>query len=96
MDISVEPTDGHELDRFITALLNATGAMRRIIESVDHSPEVDGEAVIGLVAERLAGVLALLAEHRSDEELALGTQLVAETTLLVADDLGLGYCFAGD
>jgi len=36
------------------------------------------------------------AEHRSDEELALGTQLVAETTLLVADDLGLGYCFAGE
>ena len=96
MDITVEPTDGHELDRFITALLNATGAMRRVIESVDHSPELDGEAVIGLAAERLAGVLALLAEHRSDQELALGTQLVAETTLLVAADLGLGYCFAGD
>jgi len=36
------------------------------------------------------------AEHRSDEELALGTQLVAETTLRVADDLGLGYCFVGE
>ena len=81
MDIPVEPTDGHELDRFITALLNATGAVRRIIESVDHPPELDGEAVIGLVAERLAGVLALLAEHRSDEELALGTR---------------AHCFAGE
>jgi hypothetical protein len=57
--------------------------------------DITGETAIGLVAERLAGVLALLAEHRSDEELALGTQLVAETTLLVAD-LGLGYYFAGE
>jgi hypothetical protein len=96
MHVTVEPAGGHELDRLITALLNATGVVRRLIETAEQPPETDGVAVIGLVAQRLRGVLALLSEHHSDEELALGTQLLAETTLLAADHLGLGGCFASD
>jgi hypothetical protein len=53
-------------------------------------------AVIGVVTERLRGMRALLAEHCSDEELVLGTQLLAETTLLVANHLGLGDYFTGE
>jgi hypothetical protein len=96
MHVIVEPADGNELDRLITALLNATGVVRRAIETTGHPPEADGAAVIGLVAERLRGVLTVLGEHRSDDELALGTQLLADTTLLVANHVGLGDCFAGD
>jgi hypothetical protein len=46
------------------------------------------------VADRLRGLLTLLAELRSDEELALVTQVLAEATLLVAEDLGLEGHFA--
>lgn len=53
-------------------------------------------AVITLAAEHLRAVLVLLAEHRGDEELALVTQVLAEATLIVGADLGLGGPFAGD
>jgi hypothetical protein len=42
----------------------------------------------------LGGVLTVLAELRSDDELALVTQVLAEATLLVAEDLGLEGHFA--
>jgi hypothetical protein len=76
-----------ELDRLITALLNATGVVGRVIETTDRREAV-GVDVIGLVVERLRAVLAVLAEHRRDEDLALVAEVLAETTLLVADDLG--------
>jgi hypothetical protein len=96
MEITVEPADGHELDRLITALLNATGVVRRVVDTVEHPPDADGVAVIGVVTERLRGKRALLAEHCGDEELVLGTQVLAETTLLVANHLGLGDYFTGE
>jgi hypothetical protein len=91
MHIPVEPQTGGELDRLITALLNATGVVYRVIESTGHAG--DGVELIGRVASRLRGTLALMAEHSSDEELALVTRALAETTLLVAGELGLGDCF---
>ena len=33
MTLIVEPLDGAELDRLITALLNATGAVHQVIEA---------------------------------------------------------------
>lgn len=74
-----------ELDRLITALLNATGVVGRVIDATDRREAV-GVDVIGLVVERLRAVLAVLAEHRGDEDLALVAEVLAETTLLVADD----------
>ena len=37
----------------------------------------------------MRGSLSVLAELRSDEQLALATQVLAEATLLIAGELGL-------
>jgi hypothetical protein len=89
MRIVVEPQHGHDLDRLITALLNATGVVHRAIDDTAHPPDAGGVEIVGLVADRLRGSLTLLAELRSDEELAVATQVLAEATLLVAGELGL-------
>jgi hypothetical protein len=91
MRILIEPEHGSDLDRLITALLNATGVVHRVIDETDG---VDGREIVGLVADRLRGSLTQLAELRSDDELALSTQVLAEATLLVAGDLGLEGIFA--
>jgi hypothetical protein len=96
MNYTVEPLAGHPLDRLITALLNATGVVKRVIDATELPPEAEGEPVIGLVAERLRGALALLAEQRSDQDLTLATEVLAETTLLVGCHLGLGELFVHD
>ena len=75
-------------------MLNATGVVHRVIESSDHPPEMDAVDVIGAIADRLRGTLAVLAEHHSDAELALVTQVLAQTTMLAATELGLGGLFA--
>ena len=89
MHVVVEPIDGAEPDCLITALLNATGLVRQVIESSSARPRVEGVAIIGLAAEHLRAALLLLAEHHGDAELVLVTQVLAEATLLLADDLGL-------
>jgi hypothetical protein len=94
MPIVVEPQHGHDLDRLITALLNATGVVHRAIEDTARPPGAGGLEVVGLVADRIRGSLTLLAELRTDEELALATQVLAETTLMVAGELGLEGHFA--
>jgi hypothetical protein len=94
MRILIEPEHGHELDRLITALLNATGVVHRAIEDTPQPPRLDGPEIIALVADRLRGALSVLAELRSDEELDLATQVLAEATLLMAGELGLEGNFA--
>jgi hypothetical protein len=89
--IPVEPLAGPELDRLITALLNATGVVHQLIQTTHHPPDADGVEVIGLVAGRMRDALSLLAEHHSDEELAAATQLLAETTLMVVNDALGGF-----
>jgi hypothetical protein len=96
MHIQVEPQSGHELDRLITALLNATGVVHRVIESAGQPPGMDGVDLIGAIADRLRVTLAVIAEHRGDDELALVTQVLAQTTMLVAAELGLGGLFGRD
>jgi hypothetical protein len=87
--VGVEPLDGHELDRMITALLNVTGAAFQVIQAVDDQPNADGVEVIGKAAERLRRTLVLLVEHYGDDDLATVTQVLAETTLLIAAELDL-------
>lgn len=92
----VEPVDGHELERMITAPLNATGVVHRVIEGVEPPPDADGVEVIGIAADRLRGIFSILAEHRGDEELALVTDVLAEVTLLTVSELGLNDCLETD
>jgi hypothetical protein len=93
MRIRVEPENGTDLDRLITALLNATGVVHRAIHAVDHRKVSDPTELMDVVAERLRGSLTLLAELRADEDLALTTQVLAEATLLAAEDLGMEGAF---
>jgi hypothetical protein len=96
MNIRVEPENGTDLERYITALVNATGVVHQVVNATDCPPEMDGAEVIGVIAERLRGALAVLAEHAGDEELFLVTRVLAETTLLVAADLGLTGLFGAE
>ena len=84
MHVIVEPRDGHEIDRLITALLNATGLVSHVVELADDDPARDGVEVIGIAAGRLRDALVLLVEGRSDDELAVVTGVLAEITLRVA------------
>jgi hypothetical protein len=88
MSVTVEPLDGSELDRLVTALLSATGVVYRAIEATD-----EGEPLVDAVARRAHGALASFAEHYSDEELGQFTGVLAHITLLLAEDLGLGHHF---
>jgi hypothetical protein len=87
MRIVVEPENGTELERLITALLNATGVVHRFIDTAQKRPGVGGLEIVRLVAGRLHRALGPLAELRSDEELSEVTQVLAEATLLAAGDL---------
>jgi hypothetical protein len=92
MAIYVEPLEGAELDRLITALLNATGAVRQVIDrGMDDGCE--GVEVIGRSAERLRAILAVVAEHHGDEELAVITEFLAIATMLIAEEEGFADTF---
>ena len=92
MAIYVEPLEGAELDRLITALLNATGAVRQLIDrEIDDGCE--GVEVIARSAERLRAILAVVAEHHGDEELAVITEFLAIATMLIAEEEGFADTF---
>jgi hypothetical protein len=95
MAIYVEPLEGAELDRLITALLNATGAVRQVIDrGMDDGCE--GVEVIGRSAERLRAILAVVAEHHGDKELAVITEFLAIATMLIAEEEGFADTFRVD
>ena len=94
--VVVEPVDGTELERLVTALLNATGTVHQVLESTECPADADGEQVIGVVAERIRRTIAAVGEHYPEEELAAVTGLLAHIALLIAGDLGLSGCFGAD
>ena len=96
MAIIVEPLEGAELDRLVTALLNATGAVHQVIEIELADVEADGLAVIGRSAERLRAILAVVAEHHEDRELAVITEFLAIATMLIAEEEGFADEFRPD
>ena len=92
MAIYVEPLEGAELDRLITALLNATGAVRQVIDrEIDDGRE--GVEVIGRSADRLRAALAVIAEHHDDAEIAVITEFLAIATMLIAEEEGFADTF---
>ncbi len=93
MFVVVEPTDGPELDRTITSLLNATGVVHQVIESVQFEG-FEGVAVIDESATRIRDFLTVFAEHHSDEELEVVTRILTTIVLIVGDELDLGDLFA--
>lgn len=92
MAILVEPVEGAELERLITALLNATGAVQQVIgRELDGGGE--GVEVIGRSAERLRAILAVVAEHHGDDELRVITEFLAVATMLIAEEEGFADDF---
>ena len=92
----VTPVNGPELDRTITALLNATGVIRGIIESVQtDAPELAGVEIIDAVAARMRRALVLFEEHHTDAELASMTEFLALATLMMAEQEGCDDVFRG-
>jgi hypothetical protein len=92
MAIYVEPLEGAELDRLVTALLNATGAVRQVIDR-EFDGGCEGVEVIGRTAERLRAILAVVAEHHGDDELAVITEFLAIATMLIAEEEGFADTF---
>lgn len=89
----VEPLEGPELDRLITALLNATGSVHMVIEEEQRSPFLEEVEVIDRCATRLRATLAVFAEHHGDDDLASITEFLALTTILIAQESGFDDIF---
>ena len=88
----VEPADGDELERLITALLNATGIVHQLMHAI-AAEGFEGIEAVDLAADRLREMLCTVAEHYADGELAEVTGVLALSTLIAADELGLGDAF---
>ena len=95
MPLLVEPIEGPELDRVITVLLNATGAVHQLVETEVDAGYV-GVGVVDRVADRLRSILVLFEEHRSDEELAEITEFLAIATIMIAEHCGFDAVFHPD
>jgi len=80
MHIPVEPLDGTELDRMITALLNASGVVHCMIEK-EQSRRTDGLEIIGAVARRLREQLAAIPDLHAEEDPSRLTQVLAMAAL---------------
>ncbi len=90
----IEPVDGTELERLITALLNATGVVNQLIEQVlDEEGPGDGVGIIDINTERLRNSLSFLAEHFSDDDLFPVTCCLGIIAFQAAEHLGIDDVF---
>lgn len=90
--VIIEPVDGTELKRLITALLNATG----VVEQVEIEDGAVGEEIIARCAERLKASLSFLVEHFSDDDLLPVTCCLGIIAVLAAEDGGFDDAFRPD
>jgi hypothetical protein len=91
--VVIEPVDGTELERLITALLNATGVVHQLVDQVQEEGEVEGVEIISRCAERLKSSLSFLVEHFSDEDLLPVTCCLGIITVLAAEAGGFDDVF---
>jgi len=89
----IEPVDGTELERLITALLNATGVVHQLIEQVLEEGDADGVEIIDISAERLRNSLSFLVEHFSDDDLLPVTCCLGIIAFQAAEHLGIDDVF---
>ncbi len=92
----IEPVDGTELERLITALLNATGVVQQVLGQVEAEGDAEGVEIIGLCAERLRSSLSFLAEHFSDEDLFPVTCCLEIIAFQAAEHAGIADVFYED
>ena len=94
--VLIEPVDGTELERLITALLNATGVVHQLINQVEAEGELEGVAIISTAAERMKNSLSFLVEHFSDEDLFPITCCLGLISVLAAEAGGFDDVFYAD
>jgi hypothetical protein len=87
MEIDVDPLDGTELERLITALLTLTGLIHLLVAEAAERFGADPVATMNVVALELRDVLTILPEHHSDADLAHATRIVAEAALIAHAEL---------
>jgi hypothetical protein len=92
MTVIVEPLHGSDLERLVTALLNATGCLHTMIEA-ELDAGVTGLEVIDRVGEAARRLLAPVAEHFGDDQLSVAMRVVAEAAIALAEDMGMGHVF---
>lgn len=93
MSFRVEPADGRELERLVCAMLNLTGLTKRLVDEAIEDG-VTGVAVIDRVAAEMVAMLAPVAEHTTDDELAMATAVTGFSALTLAAELDLSDLFA--
>ena len=91
--VVVEPRDGEELERLITALLNLTGLVHQLLLDTGEQTEAEGVELVDVTACRLHEMFCVIAEQWADEELGEVTGLLAWMSLLIADELGVRDTF---
>lgn len=89
----MEPLRGTDLQRLVTVILNIAGCVSSMIEA-ELDAGVRGLAVIDQVGDAVWQLLAPVAEHHEDAEIAAAVELLAEASLLVAHGIGLDDAFA--
>jgi hypothetical protein len=92
---TVEPIDGPEIDRLITALLNISGLFHQIIEATPEfaADDADGMVIIGQAAERAGRLLAGAEQFYSEADLAQITNFLAIATVVLAHGMGVSDLF---
>jgi hypothetical protein len=93
--VVIEPVDGTELERLITALLNATGVVHQLLEQA-QAEGYEGIEVIGVCAERMKSSLSFLVEHFSDDDLLPVTCCLGIIAVLAAEEGGFDDVFYAD
>lgn len=85
----MDPLDGTELERLVTAVLTLTGLVHTVVVEAAQRCGADPLATMDLAALELRDVLTVLPEHHSDPDLAHATRIVAEAALIARLELGL-------
>lgn len=88
MSFIVEPRNGRELQRLVTAMLNMSGLIKRLVDDA-VADGANGIAVIDGVADAVASALAPVAEHADDAEIRAATAVVGRSAICLAAALGL-------
>ena len=92
MTIPVEPINGSDLERLVTVLLNLSGCVHTMIEA-ELDSGISGLRVIDDVADSVWQLLAPVAEHHEDAEIAAAVGILAEASLLLAHGIGMDDAF---
>lgn len=95
MSLTVEPHDGRELERLVTAMLNVSGLIKRLVDEA-VADGATGVSAIDRVAEQMLTALASVAEHTTDMDLQIATVITGSSAVCLARALGVADLMRGE